>query len=293
LEVNLRRVLVFAIVFVILLAILITYLTISRQKNTDKLVLSGVVESIQHDLSFRISGLTTEINYDEGDLVDSGAVVAVLDSSELVAAADQAAKNFQAIKANIAQLNVQLEMNNRNLQKTRELLKTGAANQNQMDDLSDQRRQIQAQLEFANKSLEAQNALVNLAAIRKSYTILKSPIKGKVISRQYQLGEVAMPGSPVITLADLDNLNIKVYLPEIYLGKVKLGQSVAIQVDSYPGNDIPGKIDYIADQAEFTPKNVQTKQERVKQVFALKITCSGKDGILKPGLPCDVVIPLK
>ena len=288
-----RRVIVFAIVFIVLLGTLIVYLQISRQEDTDKLILSGVVESVQHDLSFRISGLLTNISYDEGDLIDSGAIVAVLDSSELVAAADQAVKNYQATKANIGQLNVQLEMNARNLKNSKELLKSGAANQNLVDDLTDQRKQLHAQLEFATKSLEAQKALVDLAAIRKGYTRLVSPIKGKAISRQYQPGEITMPGSPVITLADLDNLTIKVYLPEMYLGKIRLGQAVAIQVDSYPGQDFPGKVDYIADQAEFTPKNVQTKQERVKQVFAVKIACSGKDGILKPGLPCDVIIPLK
>jgi HlyD family secretion protein len=289
----LKRVAIFGILLIVLLTILVVFLQVSRKKDTTKLALSGVVEAVQHDLSFRLSGLLTSINYDEGDMADSGATVAVLDTNELVAACDQANKSYQAIKANIEQLQVQIESTNRNLKKVKELLQTGAANQSQLDDLTDKKRTTEAQLEFANKSLESQAAMVNLANIRRGYAILSSPVKGKVISRQYQPGEIVMPGSPVLTLADLDNLTIRVFLPEIFLGKVKLGQDVAIQVDSYPGKDIPGKIDYIADQAEFTPKNVQTKQERVKQVFAVKIACSGKDGVLKPGLPCDVIIPLK
>jgi HlyD family secretion protein len=289
----LKRVAVFGLILIVLLIILVVYLQLSRKTDTDKFVLSGVVEAVQHDLSFRISGLLNSINYDEGDIVDSGAAVAVLDTNELNAACDQAGKSYQATKANIEQLQVQLGSANRDFKKVKELLLTGAANQSQLDDLNDRKRTIQAQLEFSNRSLESQAAVVNLANIRRGYARLVSPIRGKVISRQYQPGEVVMPGSPVLTLADLDNLTIKVYVPEILLGKVKLGQNVAIQVDSYPGKNLPGKIDYIADQAEFTPKNVQTKQERVKQVFAVKISCSGKDGVLKPGLPCDVIIPLK
>jgi HlyD family secretion protein len=288
----LKRVAVFAIIFIVLLAILITYLTLSRRKDPNHLLLSGVVESVQHDLSFRMPGLITKINCDEGDLVDSGAVIAVLDSNEVVASVDQVWKSYQATKANIGQISVQLSMVNRNLNKVKELLKTGAANQTQFDDLSDQKRQLQAQLEYANKNLESQQAMVDLASIRKGYTVLVSPIKGKVISRQYEPGEVAVTGSPVVSIADLDNLTIKVYLPESYLGRIQLGKEVSIEIDSHPGKTFPGKITFISDKAEFTPKNVQTKEERVKQVFALKIACNSQGGTLKPGLPCDVIIPL-
>jgi HlyD family secretion protein len=288
----LKRVAVFAVIFIVLLVVLVTFLTLSRRKVTDRLVLSGVVESVQHDLSFRMPGLITQINCDEGDFIDSGAVIAVLDSNEVVASVDQVQKSYQATKANIGQLNVQLSMVNRNLNKVKELLKTGAANQTQFDDLSDQKRQLQAQLEYASKNLESQQALVDLASIRKGYTVLTSPIKGKIISRQYEPGEVAVTGSPVVSIADLDNLTIKVYLPEIYLGRVQLGKEIAIEIDSHPGKTFPGKITYISDKAEFTPKNVQTKEERVKQVFAIKIACNSQGGTLKPGLPCDVIIPL-
>jgi len=219
-------------------------------------------------------------------------VIAALDSNELVASANQIRRSYQATEANIGQLNVQLSTVNRNLNKVKELLKTGAANQTQFDDLSDQKRQLQAQLEYATKNLESQQAMVDLAAIRKSYTILISPLKGKVISRQYEPGEVAVIGSPIVSIADLNNLTIKVYLPEIYLGQVKLGSEVSIEVDAYPGKIFPGKITYISDKAEFTPKNVQTRQERVKQVFEIKVTCDSQGGVLKPGLPCDVTIPL-
>ena len=286
----LKRVAIFGVLFVILVAVLIIFLTISRPTDINQILLSGVAEATQHDLAFRITGLVLSINYDEGDVVDSGAVVAVLDTSELVAAADQAYKSSEAIKAQMVQLNVQLETISRNLNKAKQLLTSGAANQSQVDDFSDQKRQLEAQITFADKTYQAQKAAAQLSSIRRSYAEIASPIKGIVLSRQHEPGEIVMPGSPIISVANLDQLYIKVYLPEIFLGKVKLGQDVSIFVDSHPGGPLPGKIEYISDKAEFTPKNVQTKLERIKQVFALKVACSSEGGIIKPGLPCDVEI---
>lgn len=288
-----KRVIVFGILFIALVAVLVIYLGFSRRVEADKLILSGVIEAVEHDLSFRISGLITEIFYDEGDSIDSTTVVAVLDTSELVAVVDKAHKNYEATKASITQLEIQLETIQRNLNKIKQLLPTGGSTQSQYDDLADQKRQVKAQLESARKNLEAAKATDKLAAIRLDYAVLKSLIKGKAIARMYEPGEVVMAGAPIITIADLDDLTVRVYLPEIYLGKIKLGQEVAIQVDSYPQSSFPGQVKYISDKAEFTPKNIQTKEERVKQVFAIKISSSSHGGILKPGLPCNVIIPLR
>lgn len=288
-----KRAIVFGILFIVLIAVLVIYLNLSRRIDSNQLVLSGVIEAVEHDLSFRISGLITEIFYDEGNFIDSVSVVAVLDTSELVATADQTHKNYEAAKASLTQLEVQLETTQRNLTKIEQLLPTGAATQSQYDDLADQKRQLKAQLEFAQKNLEAVKATVDLAEIRLDYAVLKSLTKGKLIARMYEPGEVVMPGAPVVTIADLDDLTVKVYLPEIYLGMIKLGQDVTIQIDSHPQRSFSGRVRYISDKAEFTPKNIQTKEERVKQVFAIKVSSSSHGGILKPGLPCDVIIPLQ
>jgi HlyD family secretion protein len=287
-EVILKRVLVFGIVFVVLVAVLIVYLQISRHEDQGKLVMSGVVEATEYDLSFRIPGQLNEINYDEGDMIDSGVVAATLDKEELAKAVDQATKSYEALKASISQLEVSLETVNRNLNKISSLLPTGAATQTQYDDLADQKRQLEAQLTSARRNIEAVKAGVELAQIRLSYADLVNIKGGMVLTRMYEPGEVVMAGSPILTIADLDDLTIRVYLPETYLGQVKLGQQANIYIDSHPGKTFTGSIKYISDKAEFTPKNVQTKAERVKQVFAIDIRTTSHNGVFKPGLPCDV-----
>jgi len=290
LEVDLKRVIVFAVVFVVLLCVLITYLVLSRRIDTSQIMLSGIVEADQNDLSFRIPGKISGIYFDEGDHVDSGEVVAELDKSELEAVVDQAEKNYEAAKAGIVQLEVSLETITRNLDKIKSLIPSGAATQSQYDDLFDQKRQIEAQLNYSRKSVDALKASVELAKIRLGYSILASTVKGTVLSRMYEPGEIINAGSPVLTSANLEKVNVIVYLPEINLGMVKLGQEVEILVDSHPDQSFSGKIEHISDKAEFTPKNIQTKAERIKQVFEIKVTSDSHDGVLKPGLPCDVII---
>jgi HlyD family secretion protein len=285
-------VLIFAIAFVILIVILVVYLGISRNKNTGELILSGVVEATENNLSFRIAGQIESIYFDEGDFVDSGGVVAELEKKELAKAADQAEKNYEAVKASITQLEVSLETTKRNLERIKPLIPLGAATQTQYDDLSDQKRQIKAQLSYARKNMEAARDAAELAQIRLGYAVLNSFSKGTVLSRMHEPGEVVVAGAPILTLAYLDDLKIRIYLPEIYLGKVRLDQEVNISIDSHPDTTFSARVKFISDKAEFTPKNVQTKAERVKQVFAIDIATTSHGGVFKPGLPCDVEIPI-
>jgi HlyD family secretion protein len=287
-----KRVLIFAIVLVVLIAVLVVYLNMSRREESSKLVLSGVVEATESDLSFRIPGKIVSINYDKSDLIDSGAVVATLDDSDLMVVVKQTQDAYEAGKANIKQLEVSLGTIERNLGKLKELVPSGAATQAQLDDLTDSKRQAEAQLQYARKNLQVLEANIEMAKIKLSYTELLSPLTGTVLDRMYEPGEVIQVGSPVLTMANLDDLKIKVYVPELYLGKVKLGQEVSIYIDSQPDKPFKGKIKRIYDKAEFTPKNIQTRAERVKEVFALEIGSSSHSGMLKPGLPCDVDIPL-
>jgi len=289
----LKRVLIFAILFILLLVLAFVYLNYSRQVDSSKIILSGVLEADELDLSFMISGRLIEVNVAEGQLVDSGAVIANLESRELAAALDQVTGNYQAIRASISNLEISRETAKRNLLKVEALLQSGGATQTQYDDLSDQIRQLEAQLIQAENNLQAAAAGKELALARLEYAELSTPTNGTVISKMYDAGEVVMPGAPVCTIIDLEDLTVKIYLPEVHLGHIKLGQSVKIQIDSHPDQTFSGWINHISDKAEFTPKNIQTKEERVKQVFAIEVECGSQDGILKPGLPCDVEIPLE
>lgn len=100
-----------------------------------------------------------------------------------------------------------------------------------------------------------------------------------------------MPGVPLLTIADLDELTLTVYVAENQLGKVQLGQPVSVTVDAYPERVFRGTVTWISSQAEFTPKNVQTQEERVSMVFGVKVKLSNLDHALKPGMPADAILP--
>jgi HlyD family secretion protein len=124
------------------------------------------------------------------------------------------------------------------------------------------------------------------------YTVVHSPQAGVVLRKHVEPGEIIAAGTPVITLADLGNVWLKIYIPERELGRVKLGQVAEITTDSYPGKVYPGTVTFINSEAEFTPKNIQTQEERVKLVFAVKISLANPDQELKPGMPADARILL-
>lgn len=136
---------------------------------------------------------------------------------------------------------------------------------------------------------QAQAALGVITAYKNKLT-LRAPIGGIVTSRAIEPGEMAQAGAPLLTIADLDNVTLTVYVPENRYGRLRLGQKVEVEVDSFPGEKFEGKITHIADEAEFTPKNVQTEEERVNTVFAVKIKLPNAEHKLKPGMPADAVI---
>jgi HlyD family secretion protein len=115
---------------------------------------------------------------------------------------------------------------------------------------------------------------------------LAAPVGGIILERTIHAGELAAPGAPLLTLANLDEVTLTVYVPEAELGQVSLGQTVEVTVDAYE-DAFTGQVSHIASRAEFTPKNVQTQEERVHMVFAVKIRLDNADHRLKPGMPAD------
>lgn len=118
--------------------------------------------------------------------------------------------------------------------------------------------------------------------------VITSPINGTVLERLIEPGEIAAPGGTLLVVADLNGLTLTVYVPEDQYGKISLGQTYPVSVDSFPGETFGGKVIHIADQAEFTPRNVQTVEGRKTTVFAIKLDLAGSGGKLKPGMPADV-----
>jgi HlyD family secretion protein len=135
----------------------------------------------------------------------------------------------------------------------------------------------------------ASEAGVNLIETQIGRYVIKAPADGVVLSRAVEPGEVAMPGGALLVLGDLGHLSVTVYLPEDRYGEVHLGDIANVTVDSFPGRSFAAEVVRVADQAEFTPRNVQTPAGRRTMVFAVKLALSDPGGDLKPGMPADVV----
>ncbi len=142
---------------------------------------------------------------------------------------------------------------------------------------------VEAQVEMARAALDA-------LRVQQDKFILRAPLSGLVLERPVHVGEVARPGSALLTLADLDDVTLTIYVPEDQIGRVQLGQPVSVTVDAYPDRVFRGTVTFIAGEAEFTPKNIQTKEERVSMVFAVKVALPNPDHALKPGMPADAVL---
>jgi HlyD family secretion protein len=142
----------------------------------------------------------------------------------------------------------------------------------------------------AQSLVEQADAALGTLQVQLDKMTLYAPRTGVVLERMVSVGEIAPPNFALLTLADLDQVTLTVYVPENEIGLVKVGQAVRITVDSYPERTFEGKVVHIASSAEFTPKNVQTKEERVSTVFAVKIEIPNLDHALKPGMPADAQI---
>ncbi len=147
----------------------------------------------------------------------------------------------------------------------------------------------EAQLSAARAQQDSAAAAVTVLDAQRAKLTLVAPSAGTVLSRAVEPGETVVPGGALLELGDLDRLTLTVYVPEDRLGEVLVGQAVSISVDSFPGETFRGAVTRIADQAEFTPRNVQTVEGRKTTVFAIKLALEASGGKLKPGMPADVV----
>ena len=147
----------------------------------------------------------------------------------------------------------------------------------------------QEQLNLAQAQVDAVQAALDFVQTQIDKLVLKAPIDGIVLYRSVEVGEVVQPGSSAITIGDLENLTITVFIPEDEYGRIKLGSQADVSVDSFPGRTYEAMVTRIADRAEFTPRNVQTEEGRRTTVFAVELSVLDPAGELKPGMPADIV----
>jgi HlyD family secretion protein len=146
------------------------------------------------------------------------------------------------------------------------------------------------EIAVAEAMMQQAEAAIHLMDVQIAKLTLTGPMDGIVTSRSAQVGETATAGAPLLTIANLDEVTLVIYIAENRIGQVQLGQEVEVQVDSFPGRMFIGHVASIAGEAEFTPRNVQTQEERVNLVFAVKVRIPNGDHALKPGMPADATI---
>ena len=163
-------------------------------------------------------------------------------------------------------------------------------NKNAVEQTNAAYQEAVAAAEAAKKQLEPAEAALEVISVHLSKLTAIAPVSGVVAARHAEVGEIAQPGAPILTITQLADVTLTAYVPESKIGLVKLGQKALSSVDSYPGETFSGTISYISPRALFTPKNVQLKEEREKMVFAVKISLANPGQKLKPGMPADTRI---
>ncbi len=253
------------------------YYTSSEPENEDDvLTLYGNVDIRDVLLSFRIPGRIAKVRMEEGDRIQKGDVVATLDT-------DTYEENLALAMAHLAEANAAFDNAERNYQRRKKLVETGAVSQRLYDEALAQHDQASARVQTAKVQLDqAQTALQD--------TRLQAPDAGIILTRIREPGSVVAPGQPVYSLAIDNPVWVRTYIAEPDLGRIYPGQPAKIYTDTQPDKPYQGTVGFISPQAEFTPKNVETTQLRTDLVYRLRIIVQDSGGGLRQGMPVTVRI---
>lgn len=295
-----------------------------------QIVLSGNIEAHESLVSFKVQGRIVALPIEEGQQVERGALLARLEDADrlqrvrvdeagvgvrqsglALTLAGSRQQEIRALEQNVIDAQAELEQRKTDAQRAQNLfakdevsaqdrdLAATAVKRAQAGYQSARERYSQAvegsrkeDIAIARANLKQAQASLGLSRIDLTYTVLRAPESGVITVRQAELGEVVSPGSPVVTVADLDHVWLRAYITETDLGRIRLGQPVSVTTDSDPGKQYAGRIAFIASSAEFTPKSVQTYRERVTLVYRIKIDIDNANHALKPGMPADAHIDL-
>lgn len=316
--------------FAIILATCLIFYSCSNQNENEKIEASGTIEATNITVSSKISGEIKSILFDEGSKVQAGDTIIILDNEIYLLQLKQAEAlsliseaQFQLSKKgarseDIAQAEAllnQSEINYQQAKKDKErfetLYATNSVTNKQYEDVLLKFKIATEQYYAAKENLnkvknftrpeelkQAEGKFIQAKAneelikkyIRDSY--VTAPSDGIIAKKFVEKGESVTQMSSLFKISDLSNVELLIYVSEEELGKVKLGQKAEIFVDAYKDKSFSGEVIYISPEAEFTPKNIQTKDERTKLVFAVKIKIKNPDYELKPGMPADAIIKL-
>jgi HlyD family secretion protein len=266
---------------------------------------SGTLEATTVDVSPLIAGRVLEVRADEGDAVARGDTLIVLDTDVMRLERERTAARRATITAQRAQARDMLKLadNKRDLavttlKRVSALVDQGSATRQQLDEATTRRDVAANEVASAHDQLSVLEAQEQeLAAALSVYDrqlaegAVVSPIDGTVLVKSLEEGEVAAPGALGLRLADLRSLELRVYLEAPDMDRVQLGERMNIAVDAMPDRKIEGTVSWISSEAEFTPKNAQTKNARAQLVYAVKLRVDNPDGRLHIGMPAEAVLP--
>ncbi len=266
----------FAVVILVAAAFAAGYFWRVNNRKHAQVKVSGNIEGDDVRLSFRVQGQIIELLTDEGKVVKVGDVVARLNTDELVQIRDNAEGSLKAMQHQYA-------LDKLDYERAENLFKAGAIPMQQRD-----AAKTQADADQAN--IEALNASFELAKTRLGFAELVSSLNGYVLVKSALAGEVVQIGAPVFTVVDLNSIWVTAYINETDLGRVKLNQEAYVVTDTWPGKKYKGWVSFVSSEAEFTPKTIQTTEERVKLVYRIKVRVDNSSLELKPGMPADAYI---
>jgi HlyD family secretion protein len=273
---NRIKVITAAIIIVALASTLGTYL-LNRYRKGAALKVSGNIEGDDVRISFRVGQQQIEeLLVDEGYVIKTGQLLARLNTEELVKIRDEQAAYLKAAEAQYA-------LDKLDYVRAENLLVAGA--------ISVQKRDMaKTKADTSKADVDKYKASLALAETRLGYANLISPLNGYILVKSALAGETVQVGEPVFTAVDLNNVWVTAYVNETDLGRVKFNQDAYITTDTYPGKRYKGRVSFISDQAEFTPKFIQTQEERVKLVYRIKVRADNESLDLKPGMPADAYL---
>jgi len=302
--------------------------TAANQAADTTLRISGNIEAHESVVSFKVQGRIVELPVQEGQYVKQGDLLARLDNDDYgqqvsvdeatvgtreaeleLAVAGSRVQEIQAAKQTLIDAQADLELKRAEFRRRQALLAEQGVSREDLDNAASNLKRAQATYERIKQTYDqivegtrkeeiavrranlafAREAL-QMSRVKLAYTVLSAPVSGVVLVRQTELGEVVSPGTPVVTIADVDHLWVRGYLNETDLGRVRWGQSATVHTDTYPDKAYQGRVSFISSQAEFTPKSVETHKERVTLVYRIKIDLDNPNHELKPGMPADAVI---
>jgi len=302
-----------------------------RDHREASLKLSGNIEVVQVEASFRVAGKVLERPVDEGQVVQAGQLLARLDARDLEqqvamrraeaataraaldamlagsrkeeiaasrAALDQATADLRRLEpdeARIRDLQRQGILSVRDYEASRAALEAARGKVQQADQqyILVRKGPRKEDIEQARARFEEAQQALALAGTQLGYATLKAPSAGVILSKNIEPMEYVSPGTPVVTMADLRQVWVRAFVEETDLGRVKVGQKAFVTTDTFPGKRYEGRVSFIASEAEFTPKAVQTRKERTRLVYRIKIDLPNPAMELKPGMPVDAEIQLE